>query len=96
MADAEYLSKIRWLETNKEDDYLSVSEAFYLGTKGGGYYFGKVGSFEKGYQMDAVVIDDSNFGTPLDNYSLKQRIERVIHMADDRNITARYLMGELA
>lgn len=96
MADAEYLSKIRWMETNKEDDYLSVPEAFFLGTKGGGAYFGKVGSFEEGYEMDAVVIDDSNLGTYLDDYSLEQRIERVIHMSDDRNIVARFVMGEKA
>lgn len=96
MADAEYLSKIRWLETNKEDTYLSVPEAFYLGTKGGGQYFGKVGSFEKDYEFDALIIDDSNLGSKLDDYSLAQRIERVIHMADDRNIKHRYVMGELA
>lgn len=96
MADAEYLSKIRWMETNKEDDYLSVPEAFFLGTKGGGSYFGKVGSFEEGYEMDAVVLDDSNFGTYLDNYSLAQRIERLIHMGDDRNVIARFVMGEKA
>ncbi|MDO4501355.1 MAG: amidohydrolase family protein [Erysipelotrichaceae bacterium] len=96
MADAEYLSKIRWMETGKEDTYLSVPEAFFLGTKGGGSYFGKVGSFEEGYEMDAVIIDDSNLGTHLDNFSLEQRIERVIHMADDRNVVGRFVMGEKA
>lgn len=96
MADAEYLSKIRWMETGKEDAYLSVPEAFFLGTKGGGSYFGKVGSFEEGYEMDAVIIDDSNLRTALDDYSLEQRIERVIHMADDRNIVGRFVMGEKA
>ena len=47
-------------------------------------------------EMDAVVLDDSNFGTYLDNYSLAQRIERLIHMGDDRNVIARFVMGEKA
>lgn len=96
MAEAVYLSKLKWLESGKEDDFLTVPEAFYLGTKGGGQFFGKVGSFETGYELDAVVIDDSNLGTPVDELTLEQRLERAIHLADDRNFTARYVAGELA
>lgn len=96
MAEAVYLSKLKWLESGKEDDFLTVPEAFYLGTKGGGQFFGKVGSFETGYELDAVVIDDSNLGTPADELTLEQRLERAIHLADDRNFTARYVAGELA
>lgn len=96
MAEAVYLSKLKWLESGKEDDFLTVPEAFFLGTKGGGQFFGKVGSFEEGYELDAVVIDDRNLGTPADELTLEQRIERVIHLADDRNFTARYVAGELA
>ncbi len=33
---------------------------FFLGTKGGGSFFGKVGSFEEGYEFDGLVIDDAN------------------------------------
>lgn len=36
------------------------SEALYLGTKGGGSFFGQVGSFEEGYEFDAVVLNDAS------------------------------------
>lgn len=93
MSEAVYLSKLKWLDTGKEDMFLSIPEAFYLGTKGGGQFFGKVGSFETGYELDALVIDDSSLGTILDELSVIERMERVIHLADDRNIVARYVAG---
>lgn len=96
MADAVYLSKLKWLESGKEDDFLTIPEAFYLGTKGGGQFFGKVGSFEPGYELDALVIDDASLRTPADCLSLEERMERVIHLADDRNFKARYVAGEKA
>lgn len=69
---------------------------FFLGTKGGGQFFGKVGSFENGYEFDAMVIDDTSLNTPADRLSLEERMERVIHLADDRNFVARYVAGEKA
>lgn len=71
---------------------LSVSEAFYMGTKGGGSFFGKTGSFEKGFFFDALVIEDD----PMiaGRYSLEDRLEKFIHVGDDRNICARYVEGE--
>ena len=38
------VSKLRWLETRKTEDFITVPEAFYLATKGGGSFFGQVGS----------------------------------------------------
>ena len=32
---------------------VTLEEAFYMATIGGGSFFGKVGSFEKGYEFDA-------------------------------------------
>ena len=96
MSEAVYLSKLQWLRSEKKDSFLSVPESFYLGTKGGGQFFGKVGSFESGYEMDAIVIDDRNLCVPADCLSTEERIERVIHLADDRNIIARFVSGEQA
>lgn len=96
MSEAVYLSKLKWLESGKEEDFLSVPEAFYLGTKGGGQFFGKVGSFEEGYELDALVLDDTSLSVSLDHFSLTERLERLIHVGDDRNITARYVAGEKA
>lgn len=96
MAEAVYLSKLNWLQTEKKESFLTVPESFYLGTMGGGQFFGKVGCFNAGYELDALVIDDRSLGTPADRLTLEERIERVIHLADDRHIIARYTAGEQA
>ncbi len=93
MSDAIYMSKLQWLLSGKQDDFLTVSEAFYLGTMGGGQFFGKVGCFEPGYEFDAVVFDDSSLSVPVDRLSPEERIERLIHIGDDRNVIARYVAG---
>lgn len=85
-------SKMKWLETNKKLQPLTSSEAFYLGTKGGGAFFGKVGSFEEGYELDALVIDDSSLMCG-DRLSLEERIQKFIYIGDDRNIIHRYVCG---
>lgn len=92
MVNAIEFSKLIWSQ-NKEYDFLSLSEAFYIATKGGGSFFGRVGSFEEGYDFDALVIDDSELN--FDNYSLKERLERFIYLGDDRNIYHRYVNGSL-
>ena len=84
-------SKMKWLESNKKLCPLKTSEAFYLGTKGGGNFFGNVGSFEKDYEFDALVIDDNNLGDT--NITVKERLERFIYIGDDRNIIERYVSG---
>ena len=66
---------------------------FYLATKGGGEFFGNVGSFEKDYEFDAVVIDDSTLKHPQE-LDLKSRLERLIYLAEDRNIVAKFIDGK--
>ena len=85
-------SKLLW-SYNKEYNFLSLSEAFYIATKGGGSFFGKVGSFEKDYDFDALVIDDNELN--FDNYTLLERLERFIYIGDDRQIYHRYVNGSL-
>ena len=96
MSEAVYLSKLQWLRSEKKDSFLSVPESFYLGTKGGGQFFGKVGSFETGYALDANVVDDRSLCVSADRLSTEERVERVIHLADDRNIISRFVAGEQA
>ncbi len=93
MVSAIQLSKIIWMESKKKLNFLSTAEAFYLATKGGGSFFGNVGSFEKGYEFDALVIDDSCFG--IAGLSLEERIQKFIYRGDDRNILHRYVCGNL-
>ncbi|MDA3851948.1 MAG: amidohydrolase family protein [Spirochaetaceae bacterium] len=70
---------------------LSLSEAFYLGTKANGRLWGKVGSFEPEYSMDALVIQDEL--ADREGFSPLEKLQRFIYCGDDRNIAARYLEG---
>ncbi len=84
----------RLIKPLDDDDkpQLSFSEAFYLATKGGGAFFGKIGSFEKGYALDALVIDDSNICPwPL---HVVGRLENAIYHAESPNLIAKYINGE--
>lgn len=92
MVNAIQCSKFLWVNSNKQVDFLTLSEAFYMATKGGGSFFGKVGSFEKNYDFDALILDDSNLNP--ESYSLIERLERFIYIGDDRNIIHRYVRGE--
>ena len=85
-------SKIQYARSRGQLPFLSLSEAFYLATKGGGSFFGKVGSFEEGYDFDALVVNDAylNFA----DYSLEERIERLIYIGDDRDIRVRFCAGK--
>ena len=51
-----------------------------------------MGSFEKGYEFDAIVLNDESFGDNSD-FTLKERLERIIYLSDDRNIMAKYVAG---
>ena len=96
------MSKLRYAQTQGEEHFLKLSEAFYLATKGGGSFFGKVGSFEKGYAFDALVIDDAKglYKYPMKgdvdipSYDLKQRLERFVYLGDDRQIMHRFCQGK--
>ena len=86
------MSKMKWVHGGHKEAFLSLSEAFWLATKSGGSFFGKVGSFEPGYAFDALVIDDSDLN--FDNYTLQHRLERYIYLGDDRQLTHRFCQGK--
>lgn len=92
MANAIRDSKLRWRLLDQEVKPLTVDQVFYLATLGGGSFFGKVGSFENGYEFDAVVLDDAALVHPQE-LSLRARLERCIYFADDRHIAAKYVAG---
>lgn len=92
MREAIKVSKLRWVLEDKQYGSLSEREAFYLATKGGGAFFGKVGSFEEGYEFDAIVLDDSNIKSPYE-LSVEDRMTRLIYLADDRNVVDVYVRG---
>ena len=92
MTDAIGASKLYWRLVDENSAPLTLEEAFYLGTLGGGGFFGQVGSFAPGYELDALVIDDSilSFTAEL---SIPQRLARVIYLSDDRHIRHKYVQG---
>ena len=92
MADAIQMSKLYWRLVNQNNYALTVPEALYLGTMGGGQFFGKVGSFEEGYEFDAIVIDDSSFVAPQE-LTLENRLERIIYLAENRHVFEKYIQG---
>ena len=87
-------SKLRWRLLNQEVKPLSVDEAFYIATLGGGRFFGKVGSFEEGYEFDAVVLDDSKYPHPQE-MTIQQRMERAVYLSMDITcLQAKYAQGK--
>ncbi len=93
MAEAIRASHLRWRLIDSGLPALTFANVFYLATKGGGEFFGKVGSFEPEYEFDAIIIDDSSLATPRE-LSLTERMERLPYLADSRHIRAKYVSGQ--
>lgn len=92
MALAIQCSKIYWRYIDKKYGYLNLENAFFMATKGGGKFFGKVGSFEDGYEFDALVLDDKSIATYVD-FTLKERLERLIYLGTKHNIKNKFVNG---
>ncbi len=92
ITDCIQVSKLRWRIVDDTEKALTFPEAFYLATKGGGEFFGKVGSFEEGYEFDALVIDDSSARTVLE-LNIEQRLERIMYLGHAGSIIAKWVAG---
>lgn len=92
MRHAIQASKLRWRLSDQSLQPLNMEEVFYLASKGGGAFFGKVGSFESGYEFDAVILDDARLEHPQP-LNVKQRLERVIYLGDEREVAGKYVAG---
>jgi guanine deaminase len=85
------VSKMHY-QHDRSKAFLTLSEVFWIATKSAGSFFGKVGSFEPGYEFDALVINDDVLHP--DEYSLMERLERFICVGDDRQIAHRFCRGK--
>jgi guanine deaminase len=92
MADSIQMSKMLWRLVDHTMKPLTVEEVFYLATLGGGAFFGKVGSFEDGYEFDAIVLDDSDYNRMID-LNIKHRLERAVYLSGNSHIKAKYARG---
>jgi guanine deaminase len=103
MSDAIQVSKLRFsLQGIPDNDTiekpLKLEEAFYYGTVGGGSFFGKAGmgfsgSFDPGFDFDALVLNDGPLAAPFD-LSIRDRLERAVYISDTRHIEAKYARGK--
>lgn len=94
ITDAVQSSKLYFRHVDNSVEPLGLEEAFYLATRGGGEFFGKVGAFEDGFEFDAVVIDDSSLIHPQP-LNVRQRIERAVYLgADMFGIVGKFVRGE--
>ena len=94
ITDTIQVSKMYFRMVNEAYKPLVFSEAFYLATKGGGKFFGKVGSFEVGYEFDAVIMNDNVLVHPQ-TLNLAERMERAVYLGlDEKNVTAKYVAGK--
>ena len=100
MTDAIQVSKLRNALISQAEKSLTLEEAFYLGTAGGGSFFGKIGnknfgpagSFEAGWDFDALVIDDSSLASPVSR-TIRDRLEQVVYLSGERHIVEKYVRG---
>ncbi len=91
--DAVAVSKLRWRIMDQSRKPLTTEEGFYLATLGGGAFFGKVGSFLAGYEMDALVLDNSAIRTTKER-SIKDALEQYIYLAQEGGrISAKFVKG---
>lgn len=92
MAMAVQCSKLRWRLVDQSLAPLKWEEAFYMATLGGGEFFGKVGSFDEGYEFDAVILNDASIPHPQE-LSVKERLERMIYLSGKEQVTGKFIKG---
>lgn len=94
ITDTIQVSKMYFRMVDEKYKPLVFSEAFYLATKGGGKFFGNVGSFENGYEFDAIVLNDELIPHPQP-LNLAERMERAVYLGlDEKTLTAKYVAGK--
>ena len=92
LTDAVAVSKLRWRLADQSLTPLTFAEAFFLATRGGGAFFGKVGAFEPGYAFDALVLDDAVLPAPRP-MTVRERLERIAYQLEDRAVVHKYVEG---
>ena len=84
-------SKVKCMETGTP--FLTVPEAWYLGTTAGHKYFGGGEGFASGDRLHAMVVDDSTLPPPARELSLQERLERSLYLMEKDHIAAVYSDG---
>lgn len=73
---------------------LTLAEAFWMGTRGGGTFFGPCGDFNPGASCDLLIIDDSD-ALQLRGMSLTDRLSKFLFTGTPSQIRVRMLQGRI-
>ena len=92
MVSAVQVSNLRWRCIDPNDRQLSMTEVFYMPTRGGGEFFGKVGSFDRGYEFDALVVDDCGLAGMI-KPDPAHRFLRSLYLSHECLLAAKYVKG---
>ena len=86
-------SKARRIMDNWRTDFLTVEEAFYLGTSAAAPFFGEKPGFAPGNMLHAIVVEDGTLPMvrPL---SVHERFERCVYRREHGGIVAVYSEGK--
>ena len=93
ITDAIAVSKLYWRLVDQGAKPLTLEEGFYLATAGGGSFFGKVGSFEQGFEADVLVGDDLEIPR-LDGWGIRERLARFLYLSGEKGrLIGKYVAG---
>ena len=85
-------SKARNILDNWETGFLTVEEAFYLGTSAANSFFDEKPGFAKGNLLHCLVLDDSKL-VSVKKLSIKERFERSMYLRQEGAVVAVYSDG---
>ena len=93
ITDAVAVSKMYWRLADSSAKPLTLEEGFYLATIGGGSFFGKVGSFENGYEADVLIADDSKIPRSS-GWGIRERLARFLYLSGEKGkLIGKYTAG---
>ena len=92
VSDSIQVSKLHWRYIDSNRKPLTFEEAFYIGTMGGGEFFGKTGSFLEAMNLMPLSLTThiSRIRQPL---TVRERLERLTYLSDARCVTGKYVSG---
>lgn len=93
VADALKASKDRRIMDGWKTDFLTVAEAWYLGTSAGAAFFGDEPGFAPGNPLHALVLDDGKLLQPHP-MTVEERFERCVYLRQPDAVRAVWSAGK--
>lgn len=87
-------SKLRHIASGGSENFLTVDEAYYLGTSSGHRYFGDKDGFAVGNKLHAIVVDDASFPPAARDLTVHERFERAVYLMERAHICAVWSEGK--